>query len=127
MVKETVICVIIIVVIFGLEMFTQNFTKETVSEITETMSSLKESILKTDKEKMQKDIAKLTDNWEGKHNKLAYYIEHDELEKVDTAIVRMKSYIETEYFEDAIAELEDGKFVLEHIEDKNAFNLKNIF
>ena len=127
MVKETVICVIIIVIIFGLEMFTQNFTKETVREITETMSSLKESILKTDKEKMQKDIKKLTDNWEAKHNKLAYYIEHDELEKVDTAIVRMKSYIETEYFEDAIVELEDGKFVLEHIQDKNAFNLKNIF
>ena len=127
MIKETVICVIIIVIIFGLEMFTQNFTKETVREITETMSSLKESILKTDKEKMQKDIKKLTDNWEAKHNKLAYYIEHDELEKVDTAIVRMKSYIETEYFEDAIVELEDGKFVLEHIQDKNAFNLKNIF
>lgn len=127
MVKETVICVIILVVIFGLEMFTQNFTKETVSEITETMDVLKDSILEKDNEKIEREIGKVTDKWENKHNKLAYYIEHDELEKVDTAIVKMKSYIETNNFSEAIAELEDGKFVLEHIQDKNAFNLKNIF
>lgn len=61
------------------------------------------------------------------HKKLAYYIEHDELEKVDTAIVTMKSYIKTNDYSLAIAELEEGKFVLEHIKDKNSFNLQNIF
>lgn len=126
MIKETVICVIIILIIFGLEILTQNFTKETVSEITEMMIAVKESIL-NEKKEIEKEIEKLTNNWEDKHNKLAYYIEHDELEKVDTSIVKMKSYIETQNFSEAIAELEDGKFVLEHIQDKNAFNLKNIF
>ena len=61
------------------------------------------------------------------HYKLAYYIEHDELEKVDTAIITMKSYIETEDYSSAVAELDEGKFVLEHIQKKNAFNLQNVF
>ena len=61
------------------------------------------------------------------HDKLAYYIEHDELEKVDTAIINMKSYIETKEYSSAVANLDEGKFILEHIEDKNAFNLVNIF
>ena len=127
MVKEAVICVIIVTFIFGLEIFTQNFTKETVSQMTGTLISLKNAISQKDNEKIKKDLEDLTNNWEERHNKLAYYIEHNELEKVETAIVRMKSYIESEKFEDAITELEDGKFVLEHIQDKNSFNLQNIF
>lgn len=127
MVKEAVICVIIVTFIFGLEIFTQNFTKETVSQMTGTLTSLKDAISNEDNEKIKEEIDNLNKNWESKHGKLAYYIEHDELEKVETAIVRMKSYIESEKFEDAIAELEDGKFVLEHIQDKNSFNLENIF
>ena len=127
MVKEAVICVIIVTFIFGLEIFTQNFTKETVSQMTGTLTSLKDAISNEDNEKIKEEIDTLYKNWESKHGKLAYYIEHDELEKVETAIVRMKSYIESEKFEDAIAELEDGKFVLEHIQDKNSFNLENIF
>lgn len=127
MIKETVICVIIVILIFGLDVYTQNFTEKTVSEITEIFSSLKEAILDEDKEKINDKIESLTSNWQSKHDKFAYYIEHDELEKVDTAIVKMKSYIETDNFAEAITELEEGKFVIEHIQDKNAFNLQNIF
>lgn len=49
------------------------------------------------------------------------------LEKVDTAIVQVKSFVENEEIPSAIAELETGKFVLEHIERKYKFNLQNIF
>ena len=59
--------------------------------------------------------------------KLAYYIEHDELEKVDTNLIGLKSYIETEEESDAVSELEKSVFVLKHIEDKTRMNLKNIF
>ena len=58
---------------------------------------------------------------------MAYYFEHDELEKVHTAIVKMKSYVETGNFSEATAELQEGKFVIEHIQEKNSFNLQNIF
>ena len=62
-----------------------------------------------------------------KHDKLAYFIEHDELEKVETDLVSIKSYIETQEYEQAVGELDKGAFVLKHIEDKYAFNLQNIF
>ena len=72
-------------------------------------------------------IKKLDEKWGQKHDRLAYYIEHDELEKVDTAIVSLKSFIETDDYSSAIAELDKGKFILEHIQKKYAFNLENIF
>lgn len=127
MVKELFICVIIIISIFSLDIFTQNYTKTSMNTIIEHLSNLKTDILEENKENIKNKVEKIDSDWENMHDKLAYYIEHDELEKVDTAIVTMKSYIETEDFPSAIVELEEGKFILEHIEEKNSFNLQNIF
>jgi len=127
MLKETIICVIIVIGIFGLEFYTQGFTEETVSEVTEMFDKIEENISKRDIEQIDNEIKNIETKWEEKQKKLAYYIEHDELEKVHTAIVKMKSYVESENFSEALAELEDGKFVIEHIQEKNSFNLQNIF
>lgn len=127
MFKETVTCIIIIVLIVCLDLFTQNYTKQSVETMTEELALIKEEMTLGNKEKTKEKIDELNQKWKEKHDKLAYYIEHDELEKVDTAIVNMKSYFETEDISSASAELEEGKFILEHIEDKNSFNLQNIF
>ncbi len=127
MYKEVVICIIIIVMIVSLDIFTQKYTQKTTSEITQIFADLKGEILKEDKNKIGEKVKILDEMWGQKHNKLAYYIEHDELEKVDTAIVCLKSYAETEDYSSAVAELDEGKFVLEHIQKKYAFNLENIF
>ena len=127
MLKETIICIVIIIGILGLEFYTQNFTAKTVKEITELFSSIEEKISKGNIEQINNEIEDISSKWEEKQKKLAYYIEHDELEKVHTAIVVMKSYVEAEDFSSAMAELEEGKFVIEHIQEKNSLNLKNIF
>ena len=127
MFKETVICIIIVVGIFTLDIFTQNFTKTTVSEVSKIFEELKDNILKNDKNQINDGVKRVDEKWNDAHDALAYYIEHDELEKVDTAIITMKSYIETDDLSSAVAELEEGKFVLEHIQDKNSFNEQNIF
>lgn len=127
MFKETVICIIIVVAIVSLDIFTQKYTQSATSEITQIFTDLKGDILKKDKAQIDSKVKNLDEKWGQKHDTLAYYIEHDELEKVDTAIVSMKSYVETEDYPSAVAELDEGKFVLEHIQKKNAFNLENIF
>ena len=127
MFKETVICIIIVVAIVSLDIFTQGYTQRTTSEITQIFTDLKGEILKEDKTQIENKVKSLDEKWEQKYDALAYYIEHDELEKVDTAIVSMKSYVETEEYSSAVAELDEGKFVLEHIQKKYAFNLENIF
>ena len=108
-------------------MFTQNFTEKTVDEISDKLESLKQIILGENIEEMNKQAEEINRVWEQKNEKLAYFIEHDELEKVSNSITEMKSHIDTETFTDAIAELEEGIFVLKHIEERNALSLKNIF
>ena len=127
MYKEVVICMVVIVVIVSLDIFTQKYTRNTTSDITQIFADLKGDMLKEDKDKINEKVKILDEKWRQKHDRLAYYIEHDELEKVDTAIVSLKSYVETDDYSSAIAELDEGKFILEHIQKKYAFNLENIF
>ena len=127
MMKETIICVIIVVLIFSLDIFTQGYTQRATSEITQIFKELKEEMLIENKEQIDNKVKILDEKWGQKHDALAYYIEHDEIEKVDTAIVSLKSYVETKDYSSAVAELDEGKFVLEHIQKKNAFNLENVF
>ena len=127
MFKESVICIIIVVVIFSLDVFTQDYTNKTTLEITKIFSDLKEQILKEDKEQITKQIASLEESWKGRHNKLAYYIEHDELEKVETQLAVINGQMESKLYDEAVVEIERCKFILEHIADKTAFNIKNIF
>lgn len=127
MLKETIISIVIIIMIFTLDMFTQGYTRKTSQEITGKMTELKTNLLKLNNEKIDKTVQEIDEIWAKKHDRLAYYIEHDELEKVDTAIIEVKSYIETEDYSSAVAELDKGKFVLEHIEEKYSFNIQNVF
>lgn len=127
MYKELIICTVIIIIIVTLDIFLQNSTKNSTTEIEEILSEIKESVENKDTTKQNDKLNLLDQTWEDKHNKLAYYIEHDELEKVDSSIVKVRYFLENGDIPSAIAELETGKFVLKHIEDKYKFNFQNIF
>ena len=129
MYKEIIISLIIIVCVIGLNSVTQNYTKESLETMKQDLTELREEITQEniDKEKIDSAMKKATDNWESRKDKLAYYLEHDELEKVETRLTELKSNIEMEEIEQAVAELDACSFVLEHIEDKESFKLKNIF
>ncbi len=129
MLKETIICIVIVIAIIFGNSTTQKYTKDSVSELSSGLMELREDITNQDVEndKAKRKMEEVYSMWEKRHDKLAYFIEHDELEKVETDLVSIKSYIETEEYEQAVGELDKGVFVLKHIEDKYAFNLQNIF
>lgn len=131
MIKETVICIIIVVLIVVSNILTQNYTVDSVEELSNSLSELKVELEKDeeniDKDEMKGKIQSVEDDWKNRHEKLAYFIEHDELEKVETNITSLKSFIVTNEYSEAISELDKSIFVLKHIEEKYAFNLQNVF
>lgn len=131
MTKELIISIIIIVSIFIGNAATENYTKESVAETTQSLAILRNEIIKYENEIDYATIKTETDDiyekWSLKHEKLAYYIEHDELEKVKTELTGLKGYIEKEEYSNALNELDKSVYILEHIKDKTALNLKNIF
>lgn len=131
MIKELVISIIIVVVIFIGNAFTENYTKRSVDETIDSLSSLRTEIEKNSDEidngVSNKRINDIQREWNVKYEKLAYYIEHDELEKFKTEIVGLKGYIEKEEYSEALPSVDRSIFILQHIKEKTQLNLKNIF
>lgn len=129
MFKEMAVCIVILISIFTLDFKTQNYTEKIVQQTTSKLQNLREEILKGDKqdEEILNNMEEIYDQWMEFHNKLAFYIEHDELEKVETDMVSLRGNIEVKEYDMAISELDKSVFVLQHIEDKYKFNLENVF
>ena len=125
--KELIICIILVILIVIGDWVTQNYTKNTVNYITGELENLKQNLLEKSDDKVDEDINKIDDKWKEVYDKLAYYIEHDELEKVETNFTACKSLAKSGEYEQAISELEKTVFVLDHITDKYSFNFVNIF
>lgn len=131
MTKELIISIIIVVLIFVGNTVTENYTRESVDETNKSLSALREEIIKNEDEIdvniTKEKIDKIHEQWDSRYEKLAYYIEHDELEKVKTELTGLRGYIEKEEYSEAVPELDKSVYILEHIKDKTALNLKNIF
>ena len=129
MYKEIVITIIIIILIVTGNIITQNNTNTSVETIIKELNDFKQNIIKEkiDKEEAKRNIEKIKNMWNEKYEKMAYYIEHDELEKVETELVKLKADIEVENYSFAIENLDNCVFILEHIKDKTDLKIVNIF
>lgn len=129
MYKEVVICIIVVIVIFSLNYATQNYTSYTVEEIKENLDNTREELIQ---EQINYEVALNKANstfnrWEELDDILALYIEHDEIEKVKTALTSMKSFIEMRDDSQAVDSIDRCKYILEHIIEKEKFSIDNIF
>lgn len=125
--NESLICIVVIILIAILEMVTGNYTKDSVEYLKSDLYQIKQEIETEDKKKISEKVMNAKENWKDRANKMAYYVEHDELEKVNVYLVGVESNTENEEYNDAKSELEKCIYILEHIEEKYKFNLKNIF
>lgn len=131
--KEMIICIFIVIAIIIANIITQNYTEKSIKSLNNKLEELSAEITKIGesgdiaKDNVKSKVKEIEKSWEDIHSKLAYYIEHDELEKVETNIVGINSSVETNDYEQAIGKIDENKFILRHIEEKYAFTLENIF
>ena len=131
--KEIIVCIIIVIAIIVGNIVTQNYTVKSIGILSEELEELKKDVIEAEdngeevNENIKNKKEEIKKEWENRNDKLAYFIEHDELEKVETDLTALNSFIETKEYAEAISELDKCVFVLKHIEDKYAFNLQNVF
>lgn len=127
MYKEFIIIIVVIALIVGLDIITNNYTKQSLEIMTNELNVLREYILSEDKQKAEKQMLIVKEKWEDRYKTLAFYIEHDELEKVETELTGLSADINVEEYKHCIAELDTTIFILEHIQEKEEFHLRSIF
>ncbi len=127
MYKEIVITVIVLVLIVVGNIITQNNTNKSVEEMSKKLDSLKQEIESKNWDESNKKMEEIEKIWEEKNEVMAYYIEHNELEKVQTEIAKTKADVESKEAAMAAESISNCNFILEHIKDKNALKIVNIF
>ena len=127
MYKEIVITIIVLALIIVGNIITQNNTNKSVEEMSYELENLKKEIENKNWEQANKKMEETEKIWEEKNEIMAYYIEHNELEKVQTEIAKTKADVESKEVAMAIEAISNCNFVLEHIKDKNALKIVNVF
>ena len=127
MYKEIIICLIVLVIVMLLNITTQNSTKSSVLIVTDELDSLRKVVIDEKVNESNEIIDKILNIWDAEYEKLSYYIEHNELEKVKVELVELKANIEVEQFKEATGNIDRAIYLLEHIKQKTELQVKNIF
>ena len=135
MYKEIIITIFILSIVLIGNVLTQNNTAKAVDIVSSKLQNIQTEITKTNKEgeegskkeRIEKVLNETEKTWQEEYEKMAYYIEHTELEKVQTELSRLKANIQTKQYDTAIENIAACSFVLKHIQDKSALKIVNIF
>ncbi len=127
--KELIIVVVIIICIIIASIISQNNTKKEIASMNEQLEMLRLDVIDNKKNyvELTKNIDEIFESWMQKNKTLSLYLEHNELEKVNLSLKMIKGFIEIDIIDESVPEIENCKAILDHIEEKQDFNIKNIF
>lgn len=125
--KEYVIVGVILIFVFFMEHITYRNLSDSVKWMKDGITSIENKLEENRETEAQDEFLELKSKWEGEQEKLAFFVEHEELEKVSNDMVIIESNFEQNEADEIDENITDLKFMLDHIEEKNQLNLKNIF
>ncbi len=127
MYKEILIIIIVLGLIIGLDIITNNYTIYATDSLTNDLNMLKGYILNNEDENVDQKIDEVNRKWKEYNNVMSYYLEHDELEKMETELRKLEGGLEVDEYEHSIETLNSAIFILEHIQEKEQFSIRSIF
>ena len=127
--KEFIIIITILMIIFGGALYTQNYLNNTSDRLVSKLENLKTDLESKieNQEKIEQQSDEIYGEWEDINEKWSVVVLHDEIDLIETSLIRMKSKIETGSFDESMEDLDTSIFLLKHIKEKEKTSLKNIF
>lgn len=127
--KEGIIIITILVIIIGGDILIDKYLKNSSKDLIKNLEVLKEKIINNEEknEELEKKANKIYNNWNKIEEKWAMLVLHSELDQIETALIKMKTQIKEDNLDISLEELETSIFLINHISNKEKFNLKNVF
>ena len=94
--KEIIITIVTIFIIIAGDLITQNYTKRCVEKTSNDLTNLKQNVLNNSGNNLKDTSKEIYNIWKENSKGLAFYIEHDELEKVDIQMKVVTADLESE-------------------------------
>lgn len=125
--KEYLIILVILIIVFFAEYITSKNLNDSIKWMSAGVTSVENKMLEKNEEEAKNEFKDLKKKWKNESEKLALFVEHNELEKVSKDIVIIESNLESGENEKILENIDELQFMLEHIQEKNKLKLKNIF
>lgn len=125
--KEYIIVLVILIIVFVINFITSKKLENAIGWMDDGMESIGNKISENKEDDAKKEFYELEDKWKSETEKLSYFVEHNELEKVSREVIIVEANFSINDSDKIIESINELKFLLEHIEDKNKLKLKNIF
>lgn len=127
--KEFTIIFIILIIIVGGVIYTNNYLNDSSQKMVSMLEDLKQKVghKENNMEELKTEVEKVYDEWENTEKKWAFIVLHSELDLIETSFVKMKAQIEEGELKKSMEEIETSIFLVNHISEKEKFCLKNIF
>ncbi len=127
--KQIIIMIIILVIIFAGAWYVQKFLNDTSYELVSKLEEIKTGLEKAniEEEKLKQKSDEIYEKWKNMSEKWSIIVLHDELDLIETSLIKVKSKIEVGNLEESMEDVDTSIFLLEHIKEKEKTSLKNIF
>lgn len=124
--KELVISGIVVVLIVVCNVWIGSFIDGKLDHIIDLLDDVIPLLESEEYADAEEKIDEINGYLEESEGVLSCYIEHDELEKVQSSLTVLNSYVRMES-DDAFSEANDMSFIIKHIKEKDDLKVKNIF
>ena len=129
--RDILIVVFVLIAIFGGGIYTENYLKNSADNISNKLEKLKQHTIiakqTENREQINKEIDDIKKEWEDISELWSVIVVHQDIDSIETALIKSKSNIENGELEDALQEIETAKFFVKHVRDRERVSLKNIF
>lgn len=127
--KQVIIIIIVLIIIFGGAWYTQNFLNNTSDTLVSRLENLKTDLEteSVDENRLKEETDEIYGEWEDINEKWSVIVLHDEIDLIETSLIRMKSKIKIGEIDESMEDIDTSIFLLKHIKEKEKTSLKNIF
>lgn len=129
MIRDVFAIGIIALIVVVSHVLIQDVMDKNSEDLINQLDALKEEIQNTEEneEEVKEKANKIYETWKVKSRIWATIIDHQEVEQIEKLLINVKSAIETKETEEAIQKIEESKFYISLVQDKEKLKIKNIF
>lgn len=124
--KKLIVSIIVLITFITLSIYIQNKIQQSANDIVSDIKELYKNIKSETWEISDQQLKELEYKWEELSDKWALIIEHEEIDNITVALLKSKTFSINREKEEALAELREFEFMIDHIPKINRLELKNI-
>lgn len=125
--KKLLFSLVILVIVITSGILSIGYFKSSSDEIVTNIDKASDAVKTSNWKNASSSMKRIDDKWNMTEKSWSLLTDHIEVDNIEMSMKKTGEYIDSMDTAQSLAELESLRFMVEHIYEKEQFNLKNIF